>query len=159
MFRLTTMKLSLLSAFATLFLLVSMLASSGTASAHTASASTAASCQPPFCTPGLQQPHIAVYGDRWIGGGCKWMAVVGSGFAPGSVALDAYPDWLGGGRLTFGDGLNYADADANKYGNFLVGITICGFGLFGSPYHMATLYAYNFSGWYVVGPYSNTVLV
>jgi hypothetical protein len=50
MFRMITLKLSLLSTFATLFLLVAMLASTGTASAHTAKG-----CQPqqvyPPCTP------------------------------------------------------------------------------------------------------------
>ena len=54
LFRLTTLKLSLLSAFATLFLLVAMLASTGTASAHTASRH----------TPSLK-PHGAM-----SGGGC-----------------------------------------------------------------------------------------
>ena len=54
MFRLTTLKMSLLSALATMFLLVAMLASSGTASAHTASSQ----------TPGLK-PHAAM-----SGGGC-----------------------------------------------------------------------------------------
>ena len=50
MFRVTTLKMSLLSALATLFLLAAMLASSGTASAHSASG-----CRPqqvfPPCTP------------------------------------------------------------------------------------------------------------
>ncbi len=84
MFRMTTLKISLLSAIATLFLLVSMLASSGTASAHTASAYTAASCQPPACTP-APAPHIAVYNEVYIGGvnhDCRWMLVVGVWLCP-----------------------------------------------------------------------------
>jgi hypothetical protein len=149
MFRMTTLKIGLCSALATLMLLLAMLASTGTASAHTAS------CQPPYCTPGPRQPHIAVYNDQWIGNGCKWMLVVGYGFTPGSVALDAYPDWLTNTRLT----IQPQFFDADKVGDISGGITICGFGLFGSPYHMADLYGYNYSGWYVTGPYSNDVLV
>jgi hypothetical protein len=53
MFRMTTLKISLLSALATLVLLVAMLASSGTASAHTTSSQ----------TPALQ-PHITVFHGR-----------------------------------------------------------------------------------------------
>lgn len=158
MFRMTTLKLGLLSALATLFLLVSMLASSGTASAHTATVSVhTASCQPPACIPpSPQQPHIAVYGDQWIGGGCKWMYVEGYGFTPGSsVGLDAYPNWLTNTQLTINGGW----MDANQFGNIYGGITICGFGLFGSPSHMAVLYGYSYSSAWYVGPISNKVLV
>jgi hypothetical protein len=87
MFRMTTLKMSLLSALATLFLLVAMLASSGTASAHTAS------CQPqqvhtPCPIPG-SHPHLAVYDVMTINGSCKEMFVQGTGFTPGPVQLVA----------------------------------------------------------------------
>src|SRR5215469_8517056 len=89
MFRMTTLKISLLSAFATLFLMVAMLAFTGTASAHTASASAAANCRPPFCIPIVSTPppppQITVYGAYYTGHGCMWMAVTGTGFAPGQA--------------------------------------------------------------------------
>jgi hypothetical protein len=78
MFRMTTLKMSLFSALATLFLLVAMLASSGTASAHTASS------QAPAYTP-----HIHVKNVTPINALCKKMFVYGNSFAPGPVTLVA----------------------------------------------------------------------
>ena len=84
MFRMTTLKISLLSALATLFLLISMLASSGTASAHTASSHISA------LTPQLHVSHETV---MTLNVGCKEMNVQGTGFAPGPVTLQA--TWKG----------------------------------------------------------------
>ncbi len=84
MFRMTTLKISLFSALATLFLLVAMLASSGTASAHTASRQTTA------LTPQL---HVSNETVMTMNVGCKEMLVKGTGFAPGPVTLQA--TWQG----------------------------------------------------------------
>jgi hypothetical protein len=82
MLPLTTLKMSLFSAFATLFLLVAMQASTGTASAHTLS-SQAIAFHP-------HHPYLAVYDVMSIGGGCEEMFVTGYGFAPGPVTLMAH---------------------------------------------------------------------
>jgi len=84
MLRLTTLKISLLSALATLFLLVSMLAFTGTASAHSASRQT------PAFTPHLYVSNETV---MTLNVGCKEMTVKGTGFAPGPVTLQA--TWKG----------------------------------------------------------------
>jgi hypothetical protein len=122
MLRLTTLKMSLLSALATLFLLVAMLASTGTASAHTTSSQ----------TPALQ-PHITVFMDGPISAKCKSFFVQGTGFVPGPVHLSAigykYP-------LTLGP--NGVPANAN--GNFSQDLIICGT-RFGSPHAHAILFA------------------
>ena len=135
MFRMTTLKMSLFSALATLFLLVAMLASSGTASAHTASSQ----------APALQ-PHLAVSNDGSINAKCKEMFVQGTGFARGPVTLVAtqykYP-------LTLGP--NGALANAN--GNFSQDLIICG-KRFGSPHATAILVAIGSDG-----AKSNEVLV
>ena len=123
MFRLTTLKLSLLSAFATLFLLLAMLAFTGTASAHTTS------CQPPNCTPWQPNPQITVYGAYYTGHGCMWMAVTGTGFAPGQAWFyaDAPSSVTTSHTINTWDmTVNPRSATANVYGNFLTGITVCG---------------------------------
>ncbi len=145
MFRMTTLKISLFSALATLFLLVSMLASTGTASAHTASAHTAASCQPqvnPACTP---HPQLHVYGDKPLNWNCKWMAVVGSHFAPGPVKLQAKRVGFFQSPLS----VNPSVVTANVYGGFFIGLNICSyndFGGFGSPHVKATLVGIDSNG-------------
>jgi len=127
MFRLTTLKLSLLSALATLFLLVAMLASSGTASAHTASSQIPA-----------VQPQISVFIDGPINPTCKEMFVLGTGFAQGPVHWAAigykYP-------LTFTP--NGVPAFAN--GKFSQDLIICGT-RFGSPQAHAVIYAIGSDG-------------
>ncbi len=106
MFRMTTLKMSLLSALATLFLLVAMLASTGTASAHTASRQTTA-----------VKPNLAVYDVMVISGNCKEMFVKGAGFAPGQVTLAAtqyrYP-------LTVSPSVETADVDGNFTGDLFI---------------------------------------
>jgi hypothetical protein len=132
----TTLKISLLSAFATLFLLIAVLASSGTASAHTTS------CQPqlnPAC--GIHYPHhspashpippghIAVYNETYIGGdnkNCRWMLVVGYHFIPGAhVTLYAYY------KQDFSTQLQVSPYSftADGVGDISGGITICGPGM------------------------------
>ncbi len=112
MTRLTTLKISLLSALATLFLLVAMLASTGTASAHTASNQTTA----------FHHPHIDVIDTTPIGGGCEQTLLDGFGFAPGFVHLEAWQD---------GQSLFVQPADPFTDGSFTqLDVTICGgFGL------------------------------
>ncbi len=120
MFRMTTLKISLFSALATLFLLVSMLASTGTASAHTASSQAPA-----------VKPNLAVYDVMVISGSCKEMFVTGTGFAPGQVTLAAtqyrYP-------LTVSPNVETADVD----GIFTGDLFICSDG-FGATSTTATL--------------------
>ena len=140
----TTLKISLLSALATLFLLISMLAFSGTASAHTAG------CQPqqihtPCHIPG-SHPHLAVYDVMTINGGCKEMFVLGTGFAPGPVTLKAfgykYP-------LT----LNPNGVPANANGTYSQDLFMCsdGFGSYAAPVSLVAIDSQNHK--------SNTVLV
>ena len=127
MFRMTTLKISLLSAFATLFLLVAMLASTGTVSAHTASSQ----------TPALQ-PQISVFPDGPISPLCKEYFVQGTGFAPGPVHLIAfgYPF-----KLKLGPNGVPAKAD----GTFSQDLIICGL-RFGSPHAHAFLIAQGSDG-------------
>ncbi len=130
MFRMTTLKMSLLSALATLFLLVAMLASSGTASAHTASAHTAASCQPQV-NPACGAPQLEVLGLTPIKNtNCKSMTIVGSHFAPGQVTLQAQTLGFFGHQLSVYP-TSSATVDAFN-GGFYITRTICGYG-FGSP--------------------------
>ena len=111
MTRLTTLKISLLSALATLFLLVAMLASTGTASAHTTSGQTTA----------FHHPHIVVIDNTPIGGGCEQTLLDGFGFAPGFVHLEA---WQHEQSLSVQPEYFYTD------GSFTRDVTICGgFGL------------------------------
>ena len=129
MFRMTTLKMSLFSALATLFLLVAMLASTGTASAHTAS------CQPqvnPACIPHYQ-PQLTVYNVKTIWGTCKEVSVYGAGFAPGPVALKATHAGFGGfgGLLRVFPHYVYATTQLDVAGSFSRDVTICGPG-FGS---------------------------
>jgi len=132
MFRMTTLKISLLSALATLFLLVSMLASTGTASAHTVTDRAGAhttSCQPPYCTPWQPNPQISVYGTYYAGNGCDWMAVVGSGFTPGQAWFYVYaPSEVSTIHTIYSWDftVNPNSASANVSGGFLAGITVCG---------------------------------
>src|SRR5215470_10542219 len=121
MFRMTTLKISLLSAFAALFLLVSMLASTGIASAHTTTSAHTTSCQPPSCTPytrpQLWQPTGIVY---TLPPDCAETWVSGSGYTPGSVTLKV---------IWFNPTFVYpstTQADAN--GNFTTFIEMCGSG-------------------------------
>jgi len=113
MLRLTTLKISLFSALATLFLLVAMLASTGTASAHAASNQT---------TAFPHHPHIVVIDTTPIGGGCEKTRLDGFGFAPGFVHLEA---------LQHGQSLSVQPAVFFTPGSFtLLDVTICGgFGL------------------------------
>jgi hypothetical protein len=112
MFRMTTLKISLFSAFATLFLLVAMLASTGTASAHTAS------CQPQqinsHCTP---RPQLNVYDVMWTNGGCDEMFVKGASFAPGQVTLAATQN---GSPLTVSPSVETADVNGNFSGDLFI---------------------------------------
>ncbi len=111
MTRLTTLKISLFSALATLFLLVAMLASTGTASAHTASNQTTA----------FHHPHIVVIDTTPIGGGCEQTVLDGFGFAPGFVHLEAWQQ---------GQSLSVQPVDFFTDGSFTRDVTICGgFGL------------------------------
>jgi hypothetical protein len=124
MVRMTTLKMSLLSALATLFLLVAMLASSGTASAHTAS------CQPPHCTPAPHHhPMLHVYSDTRItidGLGCDQLTVQGIYFAPGPVTLEAYTVSQGGPQLTVTPSIVNAFKSPFYYGKFTFhGLIIC----------------------------------
>ncbi len=135
MFRMTTLKMSLFSALATLFLLVAMLASSSTASAHTASSQ----------TPALQ-PHITVFMDGPINPNCKEMFVQGTGFARGPVHLATI-----GYKYKLKLGPNGVPANAN--GNFSQDLIICGI-RFGSPHAHAILFATGSDG-----AVSNHVLV
>src|SRR5215467_16279238 len=141
MFRLTTLKLSLLSAFATLFLLLAMLAFTGTASAHTTS------CQPPNCspTPQPQTEQITVYGEKWISRDCKSMTVTGASFISSSYAYAYYQDYIQLVAYHFFSGQQLAVnpwlITDNAYGRFSNSITICGFASGGSN---AVLYAYDY---------------
>jgi hypothetical protein len=129
MFRMTTLKISLLSALATLMLLIVMLVTSGTASAHTAS------CQPqvnPACIP-QYHPQLTVYNVKSIWGSCKEVSVNGAGFAPGKVALVATRAGFGGfgGHLRVFPHTVYATTQLDVAGSFSRDVTICGIG-FGS---------------------------
>ena len=124
MTRLTTLKVSLFSALATLFLLVAMLASTGTASAHTASKQT---------TAFHHHPHIVVYDVTPIGGNCERIRLVGYDFAPGHVSLEAF--------LPHGDSLFVQPAFFKTDGDFSRHVTICGD--FGWGYGLGL--GYNFS--------------
>jgi len=134
MFRMTTLKISLLSAFATFFLLIAMLASTGTVSAHTAS------CQPQLnsaCGTGTPYPHliparfphIQVYNEQYIGGenkDCRWMLVVGYHFIPGAdVRPYAYYKNFFDTQLQVSPYSFTADSVGDIHG----GITICGPGM------------------------------
>jgi hypothetical protein len=114
MFRTTTLKISLFSAFATLFLLIAMLASSGTASAHTANRHVAAIT-----------PQLAIYDIETISPDCKEMFVLGSGFTPGPIHLETF-------GYPFPLTLTPNDVPAFSNGNFSQDLIICGNG-FGSP--------------------------
>ena len=105
MLRLITLKISLFSALATLFLLVGMLASTGTASAHTASSQATA----------FPHPQIAVYDVTPIGGNCEEILLVGSGFAPGHVSL-----------VDLQQGYSHSVGGFKTYGSFSRDVTICG---------------------------------
>jgi hypothetical protein len=136
MFRMTTLKMSLLSALATLMLLIAMLATSGTASAHTAG------CQPqvnPACIP-QYRPQLTVYNVKSIWGSCKEVSVYGAGFAPGKVALVAtHAGFVGfGGPLRVFPHTVYATTQLDVAGSFFRDVTICGSG-FGSWYTAAFL--------------------
>ncbi len=113
MLRLTTLKISLFSALATLFLLVGMLASTGTASAHTASNQT---------TAFPHHPHIVALTTTPIGGDCEETQLDGFGFAPGFVHLVA---------LQHGQSLSVQPAVfLTTSGSFTLDVNICGgFGL------------------------------
>ena len=127
MFRMTTLKISLFSALATLFLLLTMLASTGAASAHTASSQ----------TPALQ-PHLVVFGDGPISTTCKEFFVQGTGFAPGPVTLVAT-------QYHFPLKLGPNGVPANANGNFSQDLIICG-KRFGSLQAHAILYAIGSDG-------------
>jgi len=132
----TTLKISLLSALATLFLLVGMLASTGTASAHTASAHTAANCQPqvnPACAPQIKVLFETLNQSNFS---CKVMEIVGSHFAPGQVTLQARRLGFFGGPLRVTPRI--VTTNEVVVGSFWVVINICGFG-FGSPHAKANL--------------------
>jgi len=106
MFRLTTLKLSLLSAFATLFLLVAMLASTGTASTHTSSQATAS-----------YHAHIFAMNTVPLGGDCEETQVFGYGFAPGFIRLVAIQD---------GQILPLAPHKFFSFGSFSRNVIVCG---------------------------------
>ena len=123
MFRMTTLKISLFSAFATLFLLIAMLASSGTASAHTTSSRATASA-----------PRLSAYNIMRISGNCEGMTVSGFRFVPGSVTLSATQN---GSPLTVSPNVFTAnDFDADL--DFTSYVTICGID-FGLPLAKVTL--------------------
>ncbi len=143
MFRMTTLKISLLSALATLFLLVSMLASTGTASAHTATGTASAhtaSCQPPNCSP---PPHPYLFlesPETQLGPYCKQVSVEGVGFAPGTDYLYAtnvaYPTYA----MTTSPGW------VTSTGDFFINTErICGWN-FGSQHNTVLLYAIDSDG-------------
>jgi len=145
MFRITILKISLLSAFATLFLLISMLASTGTASAHTATGTASThttSCQPqqvyPPCPP-IHNYHPSL--QAWDGGAynknCKDVIVLGTGFAPGTVTL--YADREGFKAPFTLLTITPKFLRANTYGNFFTSITVCGWH-FGLYHGITTLY-------------------
>ncbi len=118
----TTLKMSLFSALATLFLLIAMLASTSIASAHTASSQ----------TPALQ-PHITVFMEQPINAKCRGMFLQGTGFVPGPVHLSAI-----GYTFPLKLGPNGVPTKAN--GNFSQDLIICGTE-FGSPHAHAILFA------------------
>jgi len=127
MFRMITLKTSLLSAFATLFLLVAMLASSGTASAHTANSHIPA-----------VQPQITVFPDGPINPMCKSYFLLGTGFVPGPVHLATF-----GYPFTLKIGPNGVPANAS--GKLAQDLIICGI-RFGSPHAHAFLIAQGSDG-------------
>ncbi len=134
MTRLTTLKISLLSALATLFLLVAMLASSGIASAHTASRQATAFTPQP-------QLHASV-GATLISENCELVFVTGSGFAPGLVRMQAHLWRYPAPALTVSPSV----VPANAYGGFFSGLTICGGFGFGSRHNMGILVGIDSNG-------------
>jgi hypothetical protein len=118
MLRLTALRISFLSALATLVLLVGLLVSTGTASAHTASAQA-----PAF-------PHINAYGTYPVGGGCEVTHLVGFGFAPGPVHLVA---------LRYGHPLFVHPGVIFTGGSFSRTVVVCGG--YGYGIHHAVLFA------------------
>src|SRR5215472_9845310 len=136
--RMTTLKLSLMSAFATLFLLLAMLASTGTASAHTASSLAAASFQ----------PHIAALDNGYVygySGDCKSVTVFGTGFPPGLATLQA---WIRPSTLTVSPGAVFV---VDPYGKFLQVVIICDPNDFGDNFAMR-FYPINLIARPLVGP-------
>lgn len=110
MFRMTTLKISLFSALATLTLLIAMLATSGTASAHTASSQAKAF-----------HPHIEVNDVTPTYGNCDEVSLNGFGFAPGQIKLFASQH---NHPITVLPGILFTN------GSFSEDVTVCGdFGL------------------------------
>jgi hypothetical protein len=107
MTRLTTLKISLFSALTTLFLLVAMLASTGTASAHTVSKQATA----------FPHPQIEVTDVVPMGGNCEKINLVGFGFFPGHVQLEAFQQ---------GYSASVQPAFFKTNGSFSRHVTICG---------------------------------
>ena len=112
MSRLTTLKISLFSAFATLLLLLAMLASTGTASAHTTG------CRPPFCHRTSPTLSARLGPPNSLFTACSSLTVQGTGFAPGTVTLvdeEVVP------RVS----LLSNQVTANAFGNFHSSTLIC----------------------------------
>ena len=107
MFRMTTLKISLFSALATLMLLIAMLASSGTASAHTASSQARA----------FPHPYIEAHNVMPIYGNCEEVSLDGFGFTPGQIKLFA---------SQHNHPLSVQPGSIFTNGSFSTDVTVCG---------------------------------
>ena len=131
MLRLTTLKISLFSALATLTLLIAMLASTGTATAHAMSSQATA----------FHHPHIEAYDVMSIGGGCEETQLFGRGFPQGPIQLFASQH---GHTLS----VKPWHLFANGNGHFSADVIVCGDLFWGHGYSLGHGYGLGYGyGW------------